>query len=68
MRTLNEDLFSIFERACRAKDFEIADQLLRALETFARRSNDTRQLSLAYLVFANACNAGSDPQAPVVQS
>ncbi|RWA53103.1 hypothetical protein AU476_14800 [Cupriavidus sp. UYMSc13B] len=62
MSTLNEDLFSIFERACRDEDFEIADQLLHALETLARRSHDTRQLSLAYFVFANACGVGSDPQ------
>ncbi|MDW3686541.1 hypothetical protein RA280_33335 [Cupriavidus sp. CV2] len=53
-----EEVFAVFERACREKDFALADHLLAALETIARRQTDERQLDLAYLVLAASCEEG----------
>ena len=67
-RSLHEDVFVLFERACREKDFELADLLLTALEGIARRREDDEQLVLAYLMFATACrsveNAGVKRRQP----
>ncbi|MGH8788521.1 MAG: hypothetical protein ACREYA_26025 [Cupriavidus necator] len=50
--TLHEEVFAVFERACREGDFELAEHILLALETIARRQNDDRQLDRAYLLLA----------------
>lgn len=53
--SLQKELLMVFERACREQDFAVADHLLAALETIARRQDDEEQLVPAYLIFADAC-------------
>ncbi len=60
--TLDEDVFAVFERACRERQFELADHILAALESIARQRNDARQLEHAYVIFAACCSAGDGPQ------
>lgn len=52
-RTLYEEIFAVFERACREGDFELADHILLALETIARRQKDNQRLDRAYLLLAS---------------
>lgn len=61
-QALHEDVFAVFERACREREFEVAEHLLTALEVIARRRGDEEHLALAYLVFANACRALDERQ------
>lgn len=56
--TLAEEVFAVFKRACREKDFALADHLLAALEAVAYREKDVWQLDLAYLVLAASCEGG----------
>jgi len=56
-RSLQEELLVLFERACREREFELADLLLTALEGIARQGGDDEQLALAYLIFAKACGS-----------
>ncbi|GAB7547725.1 hypothetical protein [Cupriavidus sp. 8B] len=56
--TLFEEVSAVFERACHEKDFALAEHLLSALETIARRQKDERQLDLAYLVLAASFEEG----------
>lgn len=51
--SLEDDVFAVFERACREQDFEIAEHLLQTLEATAHRSGDHEQLDLAYLSLAH---------------
>lgn len=55
--TLQEDLLAVFKRACREKEFELADRLLAALEGSACRQSNDELLAQAYLVFADSCEA-----------
>jgi len=64
IHTLDEDIFAVFERACRERQFELANHILGALESIARHRNDARQLELAYLIFVACANAGDGPQGP----
>ena len=49
-RTLYEEVFAVFERACQESDFELAEDLLLALEAMDRRQEAHRQLDRAYLL------------------
>lgn len=48
-RTLGDDVLAAFERACRDGELEVAEHLLRALETMDRSGNDEERLKHAYL-------------------
>ena len=61
-RSLHEDVFAVFERACHEKELELADDILLALENIARRRKDVQQLDLAYLLLAASCEEGDLPQ------
>ncbi|WP_416047244.1 hypothetical protein [Cupriavidus basilensis] len=52
-RSIFEDVFAVFERACHEKEFELADDILLAFENIARRRKDAQQLDLAYLLLAS---------------
>lgn len=53
--SLSDDVFAVFERACREQDFETAEHLLKALEAMAERTvDDDAQLQRAYLVLARS--------------
>ncbi|WP_454743622.1 hypothetical protein [Cupriavidus necator] len=56
-RTMREEVFAVFERACREGDFELPEHLLRALEAMARRQEAERQLDRAYLLLADLSSA-----------
>lgn len=49
--SLNDDVLAAFERACREDDLAVAEHLLQALETMARRDDDEAGLCEAYLSF-----------------
>lgn len=51
--TLYEEVFAVFERACQESDFELAEDLLLALEAMDRRQEAHRQLDRAYLLLAD---------------
>jgi hypothetical protein len=51
-RTLDDEIFAVFESACRDGNFDVAEHLLRALEEIARQQNGMQQLDCAYLVLA----------------
>ncbi|MDF3885089.1 hypothetical protein [Cupriavidus basilensis] len=61
-RSLFEDVFAVFERACHEKEFELADDILLAIENLARRRKDVQQIDLAYLLLAASCEEGDLPQ------
>jgi len=49
MSSLEEEVFAVYERACREQDLEVAEHLLQTLETMAERSGNEVQLEKAYL-------------------
>ncbi len=49
MTTLNDDLLTVFDRACQESDWEVAEHLLRALETLSRREGCDEHVESAYL-------------------
>lgn len=51
-RLLQDEIFAAFERACREGDVDVAEHLLRALETIGRRQRGKQQLDRAYLTLA----------------
>lgn len=51
--TLETDIRVAFERACREGDYLVAEHLLQALESIAKREGNPQQLENAYLQFAN---------------
>lgn len=53
-RSLDDDVSAAFERACRERDFAVAEHLLRALEAIADRNGDDAPLQRAYLEFARS--------------
>ncbi|MFS8980111.1 hypothetical protein PO002_37610 [Cupriavidus necator] len=57
-----DEVFAVFERACREGDFELAEHLLLALEAMARRQEADRQLDRAYLLLAGLCKGGHWPR------
>ncbi|RQY93810.1 hypothetical protein DF016_10730 [Burkholderia stagnalis] len=52
-RTLDDEIFAVFERACREGNFAVAEHLLRALEELAHQQNRRQQLDRAYGVLAH---------------
>ncbi len=50
--SLGDDLLSLFERACREEDFQVAEHLLEALETLERRDGAQGNLQSAFLAVA----------------
>ncbi|WP_136415908.1 hypothetical protein [Herbaspirillum sp. ST 5-3] len=48
-RTLSGDVLAAFERACREDDLAVAEHLLAALETIARREETSETLQQVYL-------------------
>ena len=52
-RNLADDVSAAFARACRERDFEVADHLLCALKIIARREDEPDRLERAYLEFAH---------------
>ena len=51
-RSLHDDVFAAFARACREEEFELAEHLLRAIEVIARLQDDSEQLDAAYALLA----------------
>jgi hypothetical protein len=49
MTTLNDDLLTVFDRACQESDWEVAEHLLRALETLSRRDGCDEHVESEYL-------------------
>jgi hypothetical protein len=49
LNRLEDEVFAVFERACREQEFEVAEHLLQALETIAEGSSDENRLEEAYL-------------------
>lgn len=56
--TLQDDVLAAFERACHEQDFEVADDLLHALETFNRREAADELLQQAFRVFSRLVSTG----------
>ncbi|BCG01621.1 hypothetical protein PPGU19_061890 (plasmid) [Paraburkholderia sp. PGU19] len=55
-RTLHEDVFATFARACQEGEFELAEHLLHAIETIARQKQDCGELDRAYLLLTHFTN------------
>lgn len=51
-RSLHDDVFVAFSRACEEGDLEVAEHLLRAIEVIARQKHDCEQLDAAYALLA----------------
>jgi hypothetical protein len=49
LNRLEDEVFAVFERACREQEFEVAEHLLQALETIAEGPSDEDRLEEAYL-------------------
>ncbi|KWF26780.1 hypothetical protein WL88_10745 [Burkholderia diffusa] len=58
IRSLQDEIFEVFERACREGDVDVAEHLLRALETMGRRQLGKKQLDRAYLTLASTVLRG----------
>ncbi len=54
MTNLDDDVLAVFERACQEKDWPVAEHLLRALETLARREGADDHVESAYLELVRA--------------
>jgi hypothetical protein len=52
-RPVADEVFAVFEWACQESDFELAEDLLLALEAMDRRQEAHRQLDRAYLLLAD---------------
>lgn len=53
-KTLGDDVLAAFERACREGDLQVAEHLLQALETLARRDKAKENMEHAYLELARS--------------
>jgi hypothetical protein len=58
-RSLHDDVFASFVRACEEEEFDLAEHLLRALEFIARVKHNSEQLDAAYALLAQL---GDHPQ------
>jgi len=56
MTTLDDDVLTVYERACQEKDWAVAEHLLRALETLARREGADDRVESAYLELVRTLN------------
>ncbi|KVK80935.1 hypothetical protein WS90_16820 [Burkholderia cepacia] len=50
---LQDEIFAVFERACREGNFDVAEYLLCALEAVACQKRDEQKLDRAYLALVN---------------
>lgn len=51
-RSLHDEVFAAFARACEEEEFELAEHLLRAIEVIARQQDDYEQFDAAYALLA----------------
>lgn len=51
--SLEDDLRAVFERACDEQDFQVAEQLLHALEICAQRGENEEELRRIYSKIAS---------------
>lgn len=51
-RSLHDDVFAAFARACKVEEFALTEHLLRAIEVIARQQDDSEQLNAAYALLA----------------
>jgi hypothetical protein len=56
MTTLNDDLLTVFDRACQESNWEVAEHLLRALETVSRRERSDEHVENAYVELVRTFN------------
>lgn len=49
MTTLSDDLLTVFDRACREQDWEVAEHVFRALELLSLREGSDDKVESAYL-------------------
>lgn len=49
MTNLGDDVLRVFERACQEKDWQVAEHLLRAVETLSLREGSDDHVESAYL-------------------
>lgn len=54
-RSLRDDVLAAFARACREREFEVAEHLLCAIEAIALQSHDFEQLDVAYALLGQQC-------------
>jgi hypothetical protein len=54
--SLEDDVITAFERACREQDFVVAEHLLKTLEIMAHRSGSEEKIEDAYLHLAKAAS------------
>lgn len=47
-RSLEQDVLAVFERACRDRDWEIAEFLFQALEAISDREGDASRMEPVY--------------------
>jgi hypothetical protein len=53
-RSLQDEVAALFERACRERDYLVAEYLLQALEAMAQRDGDAPPVERAYLELARS--------------
>ena len=49
MKSLEEEVLAVFDRACCEQDLEVAEHLLQTLEVMARRAGNEEWLDDVYL-------------------
>ena len=49
-RSLHDDVFAAFERACEEEELNLAEHLLRAIESIAEQEADSERLDAAYVL------------------
>lgn len=54
MKSLTDEICTAFERACRERDFEVAEFLFQALEAIAHRQGNDWLLDSAFKKLAHA--------------
>ncbi|MCW3696676.1 hypothetical protein [Burkholderia cenocepacia] len=55
-RSLCDDVLAAFARACREREFDVAEYLLCAIEAIALQSHDFEQLDVAYALLGQQCD------------
>jgi hypothetical protein len=53
-KSLTEDVLVVFERACQEEDWQVAQHLLEAIETIARREDAEEDLDHVYAQLAQS--------------
>lgn len=49
MTTLSDDLLTVFDRACREQDWEVAEHVFLVLELLSLREGSEKKVESAYL-------------------